>query len=335
MSEPFVVSRSRYVDPAKVGNRRRSNSREASRDRALADEVIETPSEIRYRTVLGPKTPTAPPPDDEPDPDPPVSYPPRVNPAAIHTDYSNAICLLVTGLCVLGFGLHYAFSGPVKGKLIEARWAFQGTVAVEKWVVEGGWSLPAGAQLLSEESRVHHRRTVVDRVDVICQDVQKTRSVYSHTDSVCGDEFSHYSPKEEVYSHTDEVCYSNGKCVKDDVYKKVGGKAIYHWVCHQHPRYKNVHYLENVCKNHPITHEEDVFQPHYSYNILRWVDTAPLTLDSLNGSLPEHLLKSGEKLSHQKWTYTLYFQDPNTTRTVSQRVYQEYLQKLGQQVLLP
>lgn len=346
MADNTVVSRAIYVKPEKIRPPRRVSSREAITDRLAAEKITQDSETVRFHRTLGPGIPSAPP--DEPEEKrarSPTRYPEvKVQSPNIDT-FSDAPIpstrmkrndpgwVGFLAFVVIGWALLVYFR--VNATLVSTSWSFQGHVESMKPVVKSGWTLPAGATLISEETQFYQRNTVLDYVNRVCLPEQKTRTEYSHTDISCSKKFSHYEEDMESYSHTEETCYASGRCEEEDVYVKIPGEAVYVDHCTETPQYLEVTYWEEVCKDIPVTHQEPEYRPYYRFEIMEWTYHGTVSTSSSEMKHPSELLQPGERYKSEVWTYELHFTDPNITKKVNERTYNEYKDKIGQILVVP
>lgn len=311
----------------------------------MANAVIDDGNTVRYRTNLGPQTPSAPPNED-------VSssfseiHDPRSDdnldrPAPEET--LDSTCDPTPGFIgfffVLGLVLMWGYFAYLEktnyAVLVATEWTFSSDVHSLQPHVEHDWHLPPDAKLISEEYKLHGFDTIVDRIEEYCGREMQSRQVYSHTESKCGDEFSHYTQDEEVYSHTEEVCYDDGTCEQDDVYDKVPGKAVYNWRCHDKPVYKDIFESKIVCKPVTISHEEPRLKLYYKYEVMRYKFARSVSTNSKQTSDPKQLLQKDEIFYNAQITFYLFFQDIPFPKQVTESVYEEYKNKIGEKVWVP
>lgn len=119
--------------------------------------------------------------------------------------------------------------------------AWERSIAVQEYqyIEQGDWSLPAEADLVSEETRVY----TYDRVQ-------------TGTEESCGYEQS--CDTTSVYDHTERTCYDDGTCDEHDVYRDEQDCTS-----------------EYVCKQVPAYTDVPVYQTWYVYNVWEWVDVQP------------------------------------------------------------
>ena len=102
-----------------------------------------------------------------------------------------------------------------------------------------GWSLPSGADLVSQEERFHHNEQVLDHYEDV--QVEKSREVLDGYDTDCQnvEVFSHY---DEVYDYSETVTYDDGSSETIDHYSQ---EAVYttERQCEEVPRYRTEYYL--------------------------------------------------------------------------------------------
>lgn len=122
-----------------------------------------------------------------------------------------------------------------------------------------GWSLPAGADLINQDRRIHHYNKVVDHYTTECHAEQQQDGYDTETyeERVCGD----------VYDHTEETCYDDASCDREDVYRT---ECDYETRSRQVPRYKDV----EVCEQVPVYRDEPVYADYYAYKVWEWVNIA-------------------------------------------------------------
>jgi hypothetical protein len=101
------------------------------------------------------------------------------------------------------------------------------------------WTLPAGADLVSQEERI-----------------ESYNQVQIGTDQKCGYEES--CTTESVYDHTEQTCYDDGTCDEHDVYRDEQNCSN-----------------DYVCNDVPVYEDVPVYATWYVYNIWEWVDIEP------------------------------------------------------------
>ena len=101
------------------------------------------------------------------------------------------------------------------------------------------WTLPAGADLISQEERI-----------------ASYNQVQVGTEEKCGYEES--CTTESVYDHTERTCYDDGTCDEHDVYRD-----------------ERTCTNEYVCNNVPVYESVPVYQTWYTYKIWEWVNIQP------------------------------------------------------------
>lgn len=126
------------------------------------------------------------------------------------------------------------------------------------------WIVPAGADLLSEEQRVHHYNSVLLGYEQACNwQWQQTGSSQE-----CGYEQSCSSVS--VYDHTESICYDDGTCDNEDVYR-TEQQCSQEYVCEDVPQYGNV----QVCQDVPKYEGQPIYQSWYTYSLWEWVTIQP------------------------------------------------------------
>jgi len=119
--------------------------------------------------------------------------------------------------------------------------AWERTIAIEEYQYNehGDWTLPAGADLISQEERI-----------------ASYNQVQVGTEEKCGYEES--CTTESVYDHTERTCYDDGTCDEHDVYRD-----------------ERTCTNEYVCNNVPVYESVPVYQTWYTYKIWEWVNIQP------------------------------------------------------------
>lgn len=120
--------------------------------------------------------------------------------------------------------------------------AWERSIAVQEYqyVERGGWSLPAEADLVSQETRIY-----------------SYNQIQAGTEQSCGYEQS--CDTTSVYDHTERTCYDDGTCDEYDVYRD-------EQTCSD----------EYVCNDVPVYEDVPIYQTWYNYNVWEWVDLEPV-----------------------------------------------------------
>lgn len=120
--------------------------------------------------------------------------------------------------------------------------AWERRIAIEEYQYNehGDWTLPAGADLVSQEERI-----------------ASYNQVQVGTEQKCGYEES--CTTESVYDHTERTCYDDGSCDEYDVYRDEQSCTN-----------------EYVCNDVPVYESVPVYATWYVYNIWEWVEIEPV-----------------------------------------------------------
>lgn len=183
-----------------------------------------------------------------------------------------AALLLVCGFCVIaGFALLWATDQPEPVTVMDVHW--QRTILLEeyKYNERGDWALPATADLISTEEKIHHYNDVLTGYVEQCH----MESQLAGSRQECGYEQSCQSVS--VYDYTETVCYDDGTCDDRDVYR-TEQQCQDEYVCEDVPNYQDV----QVCQDVPQYIQEPVYQPWYTFNIWEWVVTEPVVAEGNN-----------------------------------------------------
>ena len=119
--------------------------------------------------------------------------------------------------------------------------AWERSIAIEEhqYNQHEDWTLPAGADLISQEERI-----------------ASYNQVQVGTERECGYEES--CTTESVYDHTEQTCYDDGTCDEHDVYRDEQNCTN-----------------DYVCDDVPVYEDVPVYKTWYTYNIWEWVDIEP------------------------------------------------------------
>jgi len=119
--------------------------------------------------------------------------------------------------------------------------AWERSIAIQEYQYNEheDWTLPAGADLISQEERI-----------------ASYNQVQVGTEQECGYEES--CTTESVYDHTEQTCYDDGTCDEHDVYRDEQSCTD-----------------EYVCDDVPVYEDVPVYKTWYTYNIWEWVDVEP------------------------------------------------------------
>jgi hypothetical protein len=119
--------------------------------------------------------------------------------------------------------------------------AWERSIAIEEYQYNQheNWTLPAGADLISQEERI-----------------ASYNQVQIGTEEECGYEES--CTTISVYSHTERTCYDDGTCDEHDVYQDERSCTD-----------------EYVCNTVPVYEDVPVYQTWYTYQIWEWVNIQP------------------------------------------------------------
>lgn len=180
--------------------------------------------------------------------------------------------LLLCGFCVIaGFALLWATDQPEPVTVTDVYW--KRTVLLEeyKYNERGDWTLPATANLISTEEKIHHYNDVLTGYVEQCH----MESQLAGYREACGYEQSCQSVS--VYDYTETVCYDDGTCDDHDVYR-TEQQCSDEYVCEDVPNYQDV----QVCQDVPQYIQEPVYQPWYTFNIWEWVVTEPMVAEGHN-----------------------------------------------------
>lgn len=172
-----------------------------------------------------------------------------------------AVFLLISGLA---FAL---WPRQEQATVTAVHWTSTVQIQEYQYVVDGGWSLPPGADLIGTESRIHHYDQVYDHTDRECHNEQQSDGY----ESVCSTEEK--CETHSVYDHSTEVCYDDGTCDTTDHYRDVES-CHDEQVCRQEPKYKDV----EVCQDVKKYRDEPRYATWYNFNIWKWVSVAPVSI---------------------------------------------------------
>ncbi len=175
---------------------------------------------------------------------PPAKQPPaqfRQLPSFLQKPLVLIPILLVVGMicfCVIS-GIIAAIPRTETATVKEIAW--ERTIAIQEYQYNqhGDWTLPTGADLVSQEERV-----------------ASYNQVQVGTRQECGYEES--CTTESVYDHTERTCYDDGTCDEHDVYRDEQSCTD-----------------EYVCEDVPVYESVPVYRTWYVYNIWEWVDVQP------------------------------------------------------------
>ncbi|MEJ5310306.1 MAG: hypothetical protein WHX52_11075 [Anaerolineae bacterium] len=155
--------------------------------------------------------------------------------------------LLIPLLLILGLMCFCVVSGIIAGipkteaaTVTDIAWERSIVIQEYRYVERSDWSLPAGADLISQEERI----ASYDKVQV-------------GTEEKCG--YEENCTTESVYDHTERTCYDDGTCDEHDVYRDEQ-TCTNEYVCEQVPVYESV----------------PVYATWYTYNVWEWVDLEPI-----------------------------------------------------------
>ncbi len=141
-------------------------------------------------------------------------------------------------LCVI-FGIVSSIPRDEVATVTDIAWERSIAIQEYQYVEHGGWSLPAEADLVSQETRVY-----------------SYNKVQVGTEQSCGYEQS--CDTTSVYDHTERTCYDDGTCDEYDVYRD-------EQTCSN----------EYVCNEVPVYESVPEYQDWYVYNVWEWVDVEP------------------------------------------------------------
>lgn len=155
--------------------------------------------------------------------------------------------VLIPLLLILGLACFCTISGIIASMpkteiatVTDIAWERSIAVQEYQYIRSGGWSLPAGADLVSQEERI-----------------ASYNQVQIGTEKECGYEES--CSTESVYDHTERTCYDDGTCAEYDVYRD-------EQTCTD----------EYVCEQVPVYESIPVYATWYAYNEWQWVDLEPV-----------------------------------------------------------
>jgi hypothetical protein len=119
--------------------------------------------------------------------------------------------------------------------------AWERSIAIEEhqYNQHEDWTLPASADLVSQEERI-----------------ASYNQVQIGTKEECGNE--ERCTTESVYDHTERTCYDDGTCDEHDVYRDEKNCTT-----------------EYVCNDVPVYEDVPVYQTWYTYKIWEWVNIQP------------------------------------------------------------
>jgi len=153
--------------------------------------------------------------------------------------------------------------------------AWERSIALQeyRYIEREGWSLPAEADLINQETRVYG----YDQVRV-------------GTEEECGYEES--CTTESVYDHTESTCYDDGTCDEYDVYRDER-TCTNEYVCEEVPTYESV----------------PIYQTWYVYNTWEWVDIEPAVARGSDTNIywPEMPTRDNQVESRRTETCTVTF----------------------------
>lgn len=189
---------------------------------------------------------------------PPRRDPPRLNITesldALKPFWWAPVILLVIGL--LGF---FFWPRETTASVSAVSWKCEVLLQEYQYNQHGGWSVPAGGELVNQDQRIHHYSQVLDHYERECHTEQQPDGYDTehYTEEVC----------ESVYDHTEETCYDDGTCDREDVYETE---------CHGEDRTRQVAQYKDVevCEQVPKYRDEPVYATYYTYNVWEWVSIA-------------------------------------------------------------
>lgn len=202
--------------------------------------------------------------------------------------------------CCLGVGLALRSIGeggqagrfgamPAKSeRLTVTQIEWERTVEIEEYQYNtySDWTVPADADLLSEEQQIHHYNSVLVGYQQSCswqwQQIGTTEQ--------CGYEDSCSSIS--IYDHTETICYDDGSCDYEDVYRSEQ-QCTQNYVCNSVPEYGNV----QLCQDVPQYEEQPVYQTWYTYSLWEWalIQPAQATGNDLNLVWPQFVLAENQR----------------------------------------
>jgi hypothetical protein len=143
------------------------------------------------------------------------------------------LSLMCCGICL---AIYASISRTDTATVTDIAW--ERTIAIEEhqYNEHGDWTLPPGADLHSQEERIHH----YDKVQI-------------GTEKDCG--YEETCETESVYDHTERTCYDDGTCDEHDVYRDESNCTN-----------------EYVCDEVPIYEDVPVVQTWYAYSVWEWVN---------------------------------------------------------------
>ncbi len=204
--------------------------------------------------------------------------PPGKQPAAwFKRPYFLIPILIILGLMCLcvGFGILSSIPRTDTATVTDIAWERRIAIQEYQYVEHSGWSLPAEADLVSQETRVYG----YDRTQV-------------GTEQRCGYERS--CSTTSVYDHTERTCYDDGTCDEHDVYRD-------EQTCSQ----------EYVCNDVPVYEDIPIYQTWYTYKIWEWVDIQPAVARGSDTDIhwPEVRLAEGQVEGVRNESCTVTFTD--------------------------
>jgi len=211
-------------------------------------------------------------------------------------------------------GLLFAFwPREERATVSQANWTSTVYLQEYQYNQHGDWSIPAGGDYVSEETRIHHYDKVYDHTERQCH--METQSdgydTETYTDTECHSE----------YSHTEQTCYDDGTCDSEAVYENVCENVTRE---RQVPRYKQV----EVCENVDIYRDEPRYATWYTYNIWEWVNITPAVVSG-TGFEPywpsDFRVDEKHRESGRVQTYSITFQVKDKTYSYTPTSFDEYI----------
>jgi len=153
--------------------------------------------------------------------------------------------------------------------------AWERSIAIEEYqyVEQGGWSLPANADLVSQEERISGYNQVRIGTEERCGYEQSCTTI-------------------SVYSHTERTCYDDGTCDDHDVYRDEQSCTD-----------------EYVCRDVPIYEDVPIFQTWYVYSVWEWVNVQPAVARGSDSEIywPEVRLEDNQREGERTEQCTITF----------------------------
>jgi hypothetical protein len=357
--QPRIIEKTVTVKPHKVGKRKVSWA-SSTVDHQLADEVKETattktyvkhtyeptkdyrpsapPTESLYPDLYNTTLPSMQVPVQPVAPIPPPLPTQRVIPvrksrvivSVPRTSECHAIVILALVLLFAGYALGFSTTETTM-KVVDAGWNFQAWVEELKDVEKSGWSLPAGATVLSVVPSVYAIQDVLTHTERVCEAGTRVDQIHDGYDTMCSESLVRYDEWEE-YSHTEKTCYDNGHCIEEDVYKK-SSEPVYETVCTEKPRYRAVNTPVTECYEKPVYRKDLVYADYYRYMTKDWVSTK-VELNSATNTLEEtHNPGPNRRYTHVYINYWLRLEDARTFN-VEAETYNKYMQNKNAMALV-